>query len=147
MPFSFSLRILSKLLIKSAKSLKNAFSHGSRAVNTLYQLPAISNLRYTLFLILNENLTPSYHYSARILRANFHRNSSNGAIFREKSRIFSTKSSRLFSARRTRRRAPAPVSDTILKELSNEPKLDIITFRGAENRIKNSAVRITAIYT
>ena len=88
MPFSFSPRILSKLLKKSAKSLKNAFSHGSRAVNTLYQLPAISNLRYTLFLILNENLIPSYHYSARILRANFRRNSANGAIFSEKSRFF-----------------------------------------------------------
>jgi hypothetical protein len=66
--------------------------------------------------------------------------------FFAKNHVFSTKSSRLFSTRRTRRRAPAPVSDTILKELSNEPKLDIITFRGAENRTKNRTVRITAIY-
>ena len=61
-------------------SKKNAFSQLPRAVNMVYQLPAISNLPYTLFLILNENLTPTYQYSAGILRANFHTNYLNGAL-------------------------------------------------------------------
>ena len=80
MPYSFSSRISLKFLKKSAKSQKNAFSQRPRAVNMVYQLPAISNLPYTLFLILNENLIPTYQYSARILRANFHTNYLNGAL-------------------------------------------------------------------
>ena len=66
---------------------KNAFSQLPRAVNMVYQLPAISNLPYTLFLILNENLTPTYHYSAGILRANFHKNYLNDALLHLKKKI------------------------------------------------------------
>ena len=80
MPYSFSSRISLKFLKKSAKSQKNAFSQRPRAVNMVYQLPAISNLPYTLFLILNENLIPTYQYSAGILRANFHKNYLNDAL-------------------------------------------------------------------
>ena len=48
------------------KKQKKTHFRARRASNMVDQLPASSNFPHIIFLILNENLTPTYQYSSRI---------------------------------------------------------------------------------
>ena len=83
--------------MKTRENTQNPQS--SRGTSTLYKRLGVSNHFHTLFLISNENLTPTPYAFSEFLSANFRENSEKWVFFSRKNLISGTRWARVSGCR------------------------------------------------